>query len=242
VPRGTANAIAVAFGISNNVRIATETILESTTIQVDVANCNGKPLMLLAGIGLEADVILQANRQLKDRIGTAAYILSAFQQVQDLDIFKVELETFDRVIQVEASGVTVANIAPATSVLAQGTPTVVPYDGLLDVTIFAPAGTGGAIAASYNLFQSALNRRSTNREDIGYFRCQAVRIATEPPQNVVLDGEIIGETPVEIVCIPKGLTLIVPADSNFDPPEKLAGLPGLDIRYKEGRSPKTQSA
>ena len=133
---GTANAIAVAFGISNNVRIATETILESTTIQVDVANCNGKPLMLLAGIGLEADVILQANRQLKDRIGTAAYILSAFQQVQDLDIFKVELETFDRVIQVEASGVTVANIAPATSVLAQGTPTVVPYDGLLDVTIF----------------------------------------------------------------------------------------------------------
>ena len=41
-------------------------------------------------------------------------------------MFNVEMETFDRVIKVEASGVTVANIAPATSVLAQGTSTVVP--------------------------------------------------------------------------------------------------------------------
>ena len=47
------------------------------SFKVDIASCNDKPLMLLAGIGLEADVISQANRQLKDRIGTAAYILSA---------------------------------------------------------------------------------------------------------------------------------------------------------------------
>ncbi len=232
VPRGTANAIAAAFGISNNVRLAAETILNGVQTQIDIARCNDKPLMLLAGVGLEADVISQANRQLKNRMGTAAYILSAFQQVQDLEVFKVEMETFDRVIKVEASGVTVANIAPATSVLAQGTPTIVPYDGLLDVTIFAPNGTGSAIAASYNLFQSALNRRSTKREDIGYFRCKAVRIATDPPQKVVLDGEMIGETPIEIVCIPKGLTLIVPENSDFDPPEKLEGLPGLEIIYK----------
>lgn len=240
VPRGTANAIASAFGISSNVGIASENILDGIPTEVDMARCNGHPLMLLAGIGLEADVISQANRELKNRLGSAAYIISAFQQVRDLDVFKVEMETDDRIITVEASGVTVANIAPATSVLAQGSAGVVPYDGLLDVTIFAPEGTGGAIAASYNLFQSALNRRSSNREDVGYFRCKAVKITTEPEQKVVVDGEMRGTTPVEVHCITRGLTIIAPRDGNFDPLEKLEGLPKLEIKYKE-KTPEQQS-
>ncbi len=233
IPRGTANAIASAFGISNNVGAASETILNGMPTKVDIARCNNEPLMLLAGIGLEADVIAQANRELKNRLGTAAYILSAFQQVRELDIFHVELETPDRVIHVSASGVTVANIAPATSVLAQGPSGIVPYDGLLDVTIFAPQGTGSAIAASYNLFQSALNRRSTQREDIGYFRCKSVKIKTEPEQNVVLDGEMVGKTPVDIYCIPHGLTIMAPKSGSFDPLERLEGLPDLEIIHKE---------
>jgi YegS/Rv2252/BmrU family lipid kinase len=235
IPRGTANAIASAFGISNNVSIASETILNGMPTTVDIARCNNKPLMLLAGIGLEADVISQANRELKNRLGSAAYILSAFQQVRELDIFQVKLETPDRIITVSASGVTVANIAPATSVLAQGPSGIVPYDGWLDVTIFAPQGTGSAIAASYNLFQSALNRRSTQREDIGYFRCKSVKITTEPEQNVVLDGEMVGKTPVDIYCIPHGLTIMTPKSGTFDPLEKLEGLPDLEIICKEAQ-------
>ena len=233
VPRGTANAIASAFSISTDLREACQTILAGNPHRIDVASCNGKPLLLLAGIGLEADVVAQANRQLKNRIGSAAYILSAFRQVQDLDTFKAVMETPDKIITVRASGITVANVAPATSVLAQGPAGVVPYDGLLDVTIFAPEGTGGAIAASYNLFQTALNKRSTKREDVGYFRCTSVKITTDPEQEVVLDGEMMGPTPLDIQCIPDGLTLMTPSDGNFDPLEKLENLPELEIQYKQ---------
>ncbi len=232
MPRGTANAIAAAFGISNNLNEACQTVLSGNPHKIDVAKCNNRPLILLAGIGLEADVIAQANRQLKNKIGSAAYILSAFRQVQELDTFKVTMETPNRIISVRASGVTVANVAPATSVLAQGPSGVVPYDGLLDVTIFAPEGTGGAIAASYNLFQTAINKRSTKREDVGYFRCSAIKITAEPEQEVVLDGEMIGSTPLDIRCIPAGLTLMTPANGNFDPLEKLEGLPELEIQHK----------
>ncbi|MEL7071278.1 MAG: YegS/Rv2252/BmrU family lipid kinase [Cyanobacteria bacterium J06581_3] len=232
VPRGTANAIAAAFGISDNISLACQTIMEGIPHQVDIAACNGKPLMLLAGIGLEADVISNANRQLKNKLGTAAYILSAFQQVQELEVFTAQLETKDKIITVEASGLTVANVAPATSVLAQGPSDVLPYDGLLDVTIFAPEGTGKAIAASYSLFQSALNKRSTKREDVGYFRCSAVKIITDPVQKVVVDGEIVGETPIEVICIPNGLTLMTPQAGEFNPLEKLQGLPGLKVELK----------
>ena len=138
IPRGTANAIAAAFGISDNIDNACTTILEGIPRKIDVGSCNGKPLLLLAGIGLEADVIEQANRQLKNKLGTAAYILSAFQQVRELDPFHAVIETSDRIISFDASGITVANAAPATSVLAQGPSDVVPFDGLLDITIFCP--------------------------------------------------------------------------------------------------------
>ncbi len=232
IPRGTANAITAAFGISDKIEIACETVLTGIPRRIDMAACNKKPLLLLAGIGLEADVVSEANRQLKDKIGSAAYILSAFQQVQELSTFTAKLETPDRIITVEASGITVANTAPATSVLAQGPSDILPYDGLLDVTIFAPKGTGGAIAASYNLFQSALNKRSTTREDVGYFRCSAVQITTDPEQKIVLDGEMIGDTPVDIKCLPKSLTLMTPEDSIFEPRERLEGLPGLTIEDK----------
>ena len=232
IPRGTANAIAAAFGISDNIDNACETILTGIPRKIDIGSCNGKPLLLLAGIGLEADVIGQANRQLKNRLGTAAYILSAFQQVREIEPFTAELEMPDRIISFDASGITVANAAPATSVLAQGPSDVVPFDGLLDVTIFAPESAGGAIAASYNLFQTAMNRRSSKREDIGYFRCSALTIKTDKPQKVVLDGEMMGETPIEVRCIPKGLILMTPKEGTFDPPEKLEGLPNLKIQYK----------
>lgn len=233
IPRGTANAIATAFGISGNVSSACEVLLTGTPRKIDMAICNKQPLMLLAGVGLEAEVVSQANRQLKDKIGSAAYILSAFQQVRDLTPFEAQLETDNRIIKVEASGITVANTAPATSVLAHGPSRVVPHDGLLDVTIFAPQGTGGAIAASYNLFQSAINKTSAKREDVGYFRCQSIKITTKTPQKVVVDGEMIGDTPIEVTCMPESISLITPKDGVFDPLERLEDLPGLSIEYKD---------
>ena len=233
IPRGTANAIASAFGISNDLQDACHVVLSGVSRNVDIANCDGRPLMLLAGIGLEADVIEQANRPLKNKIGTVAYILSAFKQVQDLSTFEVELETSDRIITVEAAGITVANAAPATSVLAQGPANVLPYDGLLDVTIFAPQGTSSAIAASYNLFQSALSDRSIRRSDVGYFRCTSVKVTATPTQKVVVDGEVIGSTPINIRCIPRGLILMTPEKSGADPSEDLEGLPNLKIQYKQ---------
>ena len=35
-------------------------------------------------------------------------------------------------------------------------------------------------------------------------------LTTDPPQKVVLDGEIVGTTPIDVTCIPGGLTVMVP--------------------------------
>lgn len=232
IARGTANAFAAALGIPDNIAAACETILEGHTRAVDAAYCNGKPMVLLAGIGFEAETVEKADRESKTRFGMLAYILAGIKQLKELERFTAYIETEDKKIEVTAAAVTVANVAPPTSILAQGPAGLIADDGLLDITVVAPMNIAGAIAASYHLLQTALSGNAAERDDIGYLRTNKVKINAEPPQKVVLDGELIGITPIEVECVPGGLTLILPVLEEAQPMEKLSGLPDLRIETK----------
>ena len=232
ISRGTANAFAGALGLPDSIEDACQAILEGHTKVVDAATCNGKSMVLLAGIGFEAETVENADRETKKRLGILAYVVSGFKQLRELESFDAEIETDDQVIKVTAAAITVANAAPPTSILAQGPAGVIYDDGLLDLTIVAPANMGGAIAASVHLLQSALTGTAADREDIGYLRSKRIKITTTPPQKVALDGEIVGETPIELECIPQGLTVFMPISPDVAPLEKLEGLPNLVVEQK----------
>jgi YegS/Rv2252/BmrU family lipid kinase len=234
IARGTANAFANALNIPNTIEEACQTILAQNQRQIDVAKCNGKLMTLLAGVGFEAETIDNTQREMKNQFGILAYFFSGLSQLQELKTFHAELETDDKIIQVKAAAITVANIAPPSSVLAQGPAGIVMDDGLLDVTIVSPQNKLSAIAASYHLFQSAANEDEAQRDDIGYLRTRQIKIKTDPDQKVTVDGEMRGKTPVEIECIPKELIVLVPRQLSEKSPEKLEGLPGLKIKNKDG--------
>ncbi|MEM8502943.1 MAG: methylglyoxal synthase [Cyanobacteria bacterium P01_D01_bin.1] len=217
IPRGTANAFSVALGIPTNLRAACETILAGTTKQVDGATCNGLPMVLLGGIGFEAETVERANREMKNRFGVLAYLVAGMQQIADQEAFEAEIEINGEVNKFECSAITVANAAPPTSVLAQGFGEVISNDGLLDVTIgLSPVEAQGivgrlqGVGAIAELFTAALVKRPTQNEDILSLRVPRVKVTTTPPQKVVVDGEIIGTTPVEFDCIAQGLTILAP--------------------------------
>jgi len=232
ISRGTANAFATALGIPDTIDAACQTILQGATRNIDVAYCNDRPLILLAGVGFEAETVEKANREAKNRFGIIAYILAGIQQLRELQSFDVEIETDDKIIKTTAAAVTVANAAPPTSVLAQGPGGIIYDDGLLDLTIVAPVNKAGAIAATYHLFQSASSGNAAERDDIGYLRAKQFKISTDPEQKVVLDGEIVGTTPIEVKCVPSGLRVFVPTVEEVEPAEKLEGLPNLVIELK----------
>lgn len=237
ISRGTANAFANALEIPTDIAGACDVLINGyagqvDAGQVDVGDCNGHPLLLLAGIGFEAETVEGADRQSKDRFGTFAYLISALNQLQNLNPFEVELETEERIISCSATAITVANAAPPTSILAQGPAAVLWNDGLLDITIFAPETVLSAMAASYHLLQSALQNAAAERQDIGYFKVKSLTIRTDPVQKVVVDGEVMGTTPVQIQCMPAGLTLMLPHQASEAVSEDLAGLPNLEIEHK----------
>ncbi len=232
ISRGTANAFASALTIPNTIEAACQTIFEGNTKVVDAALCNGKPMVLLAGIGFEAEMVEKADRETKNRFGMLAYILAGVKQLQEFETFEAKIETEDKVITVAAGAVTIANAAPPTSVLAQGPAGIIYDDGLLDLTVVAPATPAGAIASAYHLLQTAFRGDAAERDDIGYLRARRLKVSTEPPQKVVVDGEIIGMTPIDVECLPGGLTIFVPATEEVEPIERLEGLPELKVEPK----------
>ena len=232
ISRGTANAFASALRIPDTIEAACETILGGITKVVDAAMCNGKPMVLLAGIGFEAEVVEKADRESKNRLGMMAYIVAGVQQLREFETFEVTIETEEKVVTVTAAAVTIANAAPPTSILAQGPAGIIYDDGLLDLTVVAPQTRAGAVASAYHLLQTALRGDAAERDDIGYLRAQRIKVTTDPPQKVVLDGEVIGTMPIEVECVPGGLTILVPETEEVQYSEKLEGLPELTVEEK----------
>lgn len=221
IPRGTANAFCVALGIPTNIRGACETILAGMTRVIDVASCNGLPMILLAGIGFEAGTIERADREAKNRWGALAYIIAGWQQLKEHDLFDTKIEIEGVVENFQAGAITIANAAPITSILAQGFGEVIANDGLLEVMILTSKTKLQTFTAMLDLLEAALIKTETNREDTIRLRTKQIKVTTDPPQKVVVDGEVIGTTPIEVKCIPGGITVVAPlaiynSTSNLD--------------------------
>lgn len=214
IPRGTANAFAVAMDIPTHLRGACDTIVAGLTQTVDAARCNGQPMILLAGVGFEAETVERANRETKSRWGALAYIFAGIQQLNAQQLFDTTIEVDGVTNTLQAAAITVANAAPSTSVLAQGSGQVIASDGLLDITIGSPQNALQAIDTMVKLFGSALIRTETELEGVVQLQATTVRVTTEPPQKVVVDGEIIGTTPIELECLPQSLQVFAPPQSS----------------------------
>jgi methylglyoxal synthase len=215
IPRGTANAFASALGIPlmTPIRSACEVILKGQTRVVDIARCNGIPLILLAGVGYEAETIDRASRELKQQWGPLAYLLAGWQQLSEHQLFDTEIEIEGKVHQFRAGAITVANAAPPTSVLAQGMGRVVFDDGMLDVTIATAETRLQALTSMLGMFGAALIKVGTEQPNVAHFHATHIRVSTDPPQKVVVDGEVIGTTPIDVECIPGGLTVFAPVNA-----------------------------
>ncbi|MGL6139711.1 MAG: YegS/Rv2252/BmrU family lipid kinase, partial [Planktothrix sp.] len=230
IPRGTANAFSVALGIPTNVQGACEVIIAGLTRTVDMAYCNSLPMILLAGIGFEAETVNKADRDAKKRWGPLAYIMAGWQQLKEQKDFETTIEINGEINQVEAAAITIANVAPATSVLAQGLGQIVPDDGLLEVLIYtSPVNKMQAVAGMMGLLGAGLLKVEIQRDNMIGFRAQRIKISTNPPQKVVVDGEIIGTTPIEVECVPRGLTIITPAFFSLSTVENIEAIEGIAI-------------
>jgi YegS/Rv2252/BmrU family lipid kinase len=214
IPRGTSSSIAEALGIPADVPGACALVYEGSVRRIDTAFCAGRTMLLNAAIGLHADTIQGTSRESKNRWGVLAYIATGVKQLFDLESFLLELRIEKQSVMCRANALTIANIAPPKTVLAQGPALILPDDGFLDVTVVSADSLLEAVATGLHLWKSAQDQEPAHRENVGYVAAQKITVHADPPQRVTVDGEDAGMTPLLVECLPASLSMIVPKELN----------------------------
>ncbi len=217
LPGGTANAFAMALGIPRDLRAACDVILSGSLRSIDLAECDGRPMTLLVAVGFEAEVVSEVDAEDKRVWGPLAYYVEGLVLLPKRSTFHARLTIDEESYEAEADAITVANAAPPTSGLAQGLGEVVLDDGLLDVTIMHPATFLETVETAAQIAHTMLTRQAPDCPHIEARRARRVLVTATPPQLVAVDGDVVGRTPIEVVCRPKALQVFVPIPAGDTP-------------------------
>ena len=91
VPAGTANLFASNLGIPQDIAEAVRIGLHGATKKLDVGKMAGERFGVMAGAGLDARMIRDADGTLKDRLGRLAYVWTGLKNAR-APIFRAQIE------------------------------------------------------------------------------------------------------------------------------------------------------
>lgn len=206
VPAGTANVLAREISIPLDPVEAVRVLVDATPRPFDVGRANGRLFLLMAGVGIDAEIVRDAPRWAKRHFGRAGFLGTTLAKVFRNDRPRVVVEIGG--VSIEAADVVVANCRLYGGAFAIA-PEADPADGMLDVVIFENSGPR-------DLFRSliALVRgRHLDLPGVSLRRADRIRIRAAGASGagaVQLDGDYVSETPVEITVEARALHLLVP--------------------------------
>lgn len=220
VPSGTGNALAKALKINLDVREACKNALSADCdrLALDLGLLNSSTYFALRlSIGYEARITQDTTRDLKTRFGIFAYIMQALRQIFYLNSIRFKFEIDGRQIKRHAESVWVANFGTLGVLGLDLDPSIACNDGQLDLcAIHLSLKVGLRRAIQRMLGKQRLPADVLSRLPIK----QYIKIAASPRQLVQVDGELIGETPCTVDCVPAGVTILLkrtipdPTDKN----------------------------
>lgn len=139
IPAGTANLFASNLGIPKDIRAAVALGINGPRRKLDVGRINGEHFAVMAGAGLDALMIRDADGALKNRLGRLAYVLSGAKNIRAARVeTRVRIDG-DKWFDGKASCVLVANVGNVMGDIA-AFPDAQPDDGLLEIGVVTAKG------------------------------------------------------------------------------------------------------
>lgn len=207
IPAGTGNILALNLGVPFDIKEATLAALAGEAEPFDVGRLDdGRIFLLAAGAGYDADLIRDADRELKRRLGPVAYIISMFRNLRAKHgRFNVELDGWQR-LRINAKTVLVCNAGRTLGAIPLA-PDAELNDGWLDVVVFRFRNP----LALMGLFLKAIFGGLKKDPRVQFFRARRIRIQASRPMPVQVDGDFIERTtPIEMAILPGALQVVRP--------------------------------
>jgi YegS/Rv2252/BmrU family lipid kinase len=204
VPAGSTNMVAKVSNIPSEPEKAVKLIFGwHRREKIDVGRCGERLLLHLGGSGIDARIFLGANEKLKRRLRWIAYIPSAVTaSMGQPSMYTVTVDGIET--HAESSLVLVANSAQLLHSSIHLVADVSRTDGQFDVLIYKADNPVALAAAGLTSLTGHLERFG----QVIRLRGSRIRIDANPPAPTELDGEVIGETPLEIEVLPRAIELI----------------------------------
>jgi YegS/Rv2252/BmrU family lipid kinase len=186
LPAGTGNLFARNLGVPFDTVGALSVALTGDERRVDVGVANGRPFIVMAGIGFDAEMLAGTSETLKGRAGAVAYLLSGLSHLWDRPTRVLLRADGGPPVRRWASGVIVGNVGTL-----QGNvrllPDARPDDGVLDAAVLTAWGLIGWLGL---LADVLLLRHRTAR--LTRLACRELLVVTWRARTWEVDGEVIG--------------------------------------------------
>jgi YegS/Rv2252/BmrU family lipid kinase len=206
LPAGPANLLATNLGIPQDLDAAVEIGLHGPRRALDSGLVDGERFAVMAGIGVDALMIRDADGSLKDRLGRLSYVLTGAKNLRTPRFaarVRVDGVTW---FEGKAASVLVGNVGRIFGGI-EVFPGAVPDDGRLDVGVVTAKGV--------TQWARALARTAVGQAERSPFvevtTARKVRIDTDRKMAVELDGgDRPARTRVKIRVDPCSVTVCVP--------------------------------
>ncbi|MCK5740312.1 diacylglycerol kinase family lipid kinase [bacterium] len=223
LPGGTANVLSQELQIPQNLTRSLRALCsENHEIRkFDMGRIDNHVFLLNLGIGVPAQWIKHTDRDMKNRFGILAYIISAIRATRFTKPSTFHMVLDGRKIQADGVACMVANIG-ATGVLGfKLSEYIKPDDGYMDVLIINLSDLPLLLSASTN---ALLSEKRDIDSAFKRWKAREIYIEADPVQPVNIDGEIIHDTPVSITTIPQAVNVIAPPPELRVPRHLLANI------------------
>lgn len=212
VPLGTTNVLARELGIPVDLDAACALLAgPNATAEIDAMRLGGRNYFTQIGVGVDALMIRDTSTESKKRFGQLAYLATAAKRLVRFRPRRFTVSADGARTRPRASQILLANSGTLGTTDLRWGPDVRIDDGRIDVCIIRAQSLLDYAGVAWKM----LRRRPHEHRKIDYLIAErVVAIHSDRPLPVQADGEIAGETPIEVEVVPRALRVVVPAASD----------------------------
>lgn len=208
VPLGTANVLARDLGIPVELDAAARLLVGPNRVRtIDALVVDGHHYFTQFGVGIDSIMIRDTKDKNKRRFGRWAYLWTAAKALAGFQPRRFDLVIDGRQATHRASQIVVANTGMMGQPPFRWGPDIEPDDGRANLCVVRAS----SLVDYLSLFWNVVTSRHRKNPRVRYLTAsERIEIRTRAPLPAQADGEIIGETPIEILVAARVLRVVTP--------------------------------